>query len=65
MKEIYINTIRRKQMKVVRVTNEEFELEDGTVLPILFELEYTPTIEEFQKIYDESINQLESILHDK
>lgn len=52
-------------MKVVRVTNEEFELEDGSIHPILFELDYTPTIEEFQKIYDESLKQLESILHDK
>ncbi|NCP97717.1 hypothetical protein GW796_05685 [archaeon] len=52
-------------MKVVRVTNEEFELEDGSIHPILFELDYTPTVEEFQLIYDESVKQLESILHDK
>lgn len=39
--------------KIVRVTKTEFEMEDGTVHPILFDLEETPTVEEFQKQYDE------------
>jgi len=39
--------------KIVRVTKKEFEMEDGTIRPIPFELDEVPTIEEFQQIYDE------------
>ncbi len=39
-------------MKIVSVTKTEFVTEDGTVHPILFELEEVPTVKEFQKIYD-------------
>jgi len=39
--------------KIVRVTKTEFEMEDGTIHPILFDLEETPTVEEFQEQYDE------------
>lgn len=38
--------------KVVRVTNIEFELEDGSVFEHPVELEEVPTIEEFQAYYD-------------
>ena len=38
---------------VVRVAHNEFELEDGTIVPIPFELEEVPTVEEFQKTYDD------------
>jgi hypothetical protein len=38
--------------KIVRVTKTEFETADGSVHPILFDLEETPTVEEFQKHYD-------------
>ena len=38
---------------VVRVTKDEFELDDGTIHPIPFELDEIPTLEEFQRIYDE------------
>lgn len=38
---------------IKRITKTEFEIEDGTIYPIPFELEEEPTIEEFQKIYDE------------
>lgn len=41
-----------KQQKIVSVSKTEFITEDGTVHPILFELEETPTIEEFQEQYD-------------
>jgi hypothetical protein len=41
-------------MKVVRVTKEEFELEDGTVQPMIVDLGYVPTVEEFQQMLDES-----------
>lgn len=39
--------------KIVRVDKTEFELENGTVCPIPFDLEETPTVEEFQRIYDD------------
>ena len=42
--------------KIVRVTKTEFEMEDGTIRPILFDLEETPTVEEFQEQYDEWLN---------
>ena len=42
---------KRKPM-VVRVTKEEFELDDGRIFPHVIELDEVPTIEEFQKIYD-------------
>ena len=40
--------------KVVRVNNEEFELEDGTIIPHAIELDAdeVPTVEEFQATYD-------------
>jgi len=49
--------------KIVRITKTEFETEDGTIHPILFELDEIPTLEDFQKlredfqkIYDEWIS---------
>jgi hypothetical protein len=41
-------------MKVVRVTREEFELEDGTIHPIVPPLAESTTVEEFQKHYDKA-----------
>jgi hypothetical protein len=38
---------------IVKVTKTEFETTDGTIYPIPFELDNLPTVEEFQKIYDE------------
>jgi len=38
---------------IIRLTQTEFETDDGAVYPIPFEMENMPTIEEFQKIYDE------------
>lgn len=43
-----------KRMKVVRVTKDEFELEDGTIQPMMFELDYVPLVEEFQQMLDDS-----------
>jgi len=48
-------------MKVVRVTRSEFELSDGSVHPIVPELIYDITVEEFQAIYDESYDIVKSI----
>ena len=39
--------------KIISVTKTEFVTEDGTVYPILFELDEVPTVEEFQGIYDD------------
>lgn len=43
-------------MKVVKldIVKKEFETEDGCVYPILFDIDETITIEEFQKLLDES-----------
>lgn len=38
---------------IVRITKTEFEMEDGTICPIPFELETIPSLEEFQEIYDQ------------
>jgi hypothetical protein len=43
-----------KRMKVVRVTKEEFELDDGTIQPMMLDLGYIPTVEEFQQMLDDS-----------
>lgn len=39
--------------KIISVSKTEFVTEDGTVHPILFELDEVPTVEEFQKTYDD------------
>lgn len=38
---------------IIRVTKSEFETDDGIIHAIPFELDEVPTIEEFQRIYDE------------
>jgi hypothetical protein len=47
-----------KLMKVVRVDREEFELEDGRVIPHVVELDVVPSIEEFQEILNEQYDKL-------
>ncbi|MBD3262229.1 MAG: hypothetical protein GF334_11285 [Candidatus Altiarchaeales archaeon] len=39
--------------KIVKVTKEYFETEDGKQHPMMFELDEVPTVEEFQEVYDE------------
>ena len=57
MKKLSImNKIKNKKYTVVRVEKDEFELEDGTIHPIPFELDEVPSIEEFQKMLDNSKN---------
>lgn len=51
-------------MKVVRVTKTEFELEDGRVYDHPVELEEVPTVDEFQKIYDEWSDKLHDMMDD-
>jgi hypothetical protein len=38
---------------ITRITKTEFETDDGEIHQIPFELDEEPTVEEFQKIYDE------------
>lgn len=38
---------------IVKVSETEFETDDGVVYPIPFELENVPSVADFQKIYDE------------
>ena len=40
-------------MKVIRVTKTEFELEDGRIIPHVVDLDYAPSVEEFQGYLDE------------
>jgi len=42
--------------KIVRVTKTEFETADGNIRPMVIELDETPTVEEFQEIYDDWLN---------
>lgn len=46
--------------KVVRVTSQEFELEDGRVYQHPVELDTVPTVKEFQHIYDLVSERLQS-----
>lgn len=43
----------RNPKMIIRISKTEFEMDDGTIHPIPFELDEIPSIEEFQKIYDE------------
>jgi len=47
-----------KRMKVVRITKEEFELEDGTIQAMMFDIDPLPTLEEFQAMLDRSADML-------
>ncbi len=44
-----------ERIMVVRVSKTEFELSDGRVYPMMFDFEEdeVPTVEEFQKQYDQ------------
>lgn len=46
------------KMKVVRVTRDECELDDGTVIPHVSRLDEVPTLEEFQAYLDEWYEKL-------
>jgi hypothetical protein len=55
-----------KQMKdelsVVRVNKEEYELSDGSIHSFMFELDESPVLEDFQKIYEKSKNDLTKMM---
>ena len=54
-----------KKMKVVRVTKEEYELEDGTICPMMFDLDTVPSVEEFQEIYDSNFDLVKDLSEGK
>lgn len=54
MKNKLIKIMEEKNMKVVRVDKTEYEFENGDVYPHVFELDEDITVEEFQKLLDES-----------
>ena len=55
-KNIIMENLKNKQLKVVRVDKHEFELDNGDIYPIPFELDVDEdvSVEEFQKILDSS-----------
>lgn len=54
MKNNLIRIMEEKNIKVVRVDKTEYELENGDIYPNVFELDEDITVEEFQKLLDES-----------
>jgi len=52
-------------MKVVRVSKTEFELEDGSIHPIIPPLKENISIEEFQQHYDKVGQFINSIENDR
>ena len=46
------------RMKVVRLTKEEFELEDGTIQPMMLDIDPLPSLEEFQKYLDNAASYM-------
>ena len=50
------------KMKVIRVTKTEFELDNGDIYPLPFELDETPTLKEFNEIYANSRVLVENLI---
>jgi len=48
---------------VVRITKDEFELDDGRIFPHPVELDVVPSIEEFQKTYDKSRKLVQEMMN--
>ena len=54
MKAKLIKKMEKQEYKVVRVNSKEFELDNGDIYPHAFELDEDITVEEFQKLLNES-----------
>ena len=54
--------IKEKEYKVVRVSKTEFELDNGDIYPIPFELDKVPTVKQFQRMIDDSKDLMLEIL---
>ena len=63
-KNIIMENLKNNPLKVVRVDKHEFELDNGDVYPIPFELDVDEdvSVEEFQKILDSSKETILKIL---
>ncbi len=63
LKQIMEN-LKNRQFKVVRLTKAEFELDNGDIYPIPFELEADEdvSVEDFQRILDSSKDFILKIL---
>ena len=48
--------------KIIRVSKNDFELEDGTIHILPFELDNLPSLEDFQILYDNSKNIIKELL---
>lgn len=56
--------LKVEKMKVVKVDKYEFELENGQVFEHIEPLDEVPTLEEFQKVYDECCDNMNKILEE-
>lgn len=56
--------IKEKRV-VIRVTKTEFELDNGRIFEMPFELEEVPDLEDFQRIYDQWSTLLQEMLEDR
>jgi len=54
--------LQEKQYKVIRVSKTEFELDNGDIYPIPFELDKVPSVKQFQKMIDDSKDLMLEIL---
>jgi hypothetical protein len=54
-----------ERKRVVRVTDTEFELSDGSVHPHFERLDYVPTIEQFQQWYDYWFSYFEELVDER
>lgn len=50
---------------VVRVTSTEFELDNGRIFEMPIELEEIPTLEDFQKIYEQWSKVFQEMLEER
>ena len=62
MKKKFMEQFKQQKYKVVRVSKTEFELENGDIYPIPFDLDYEPTIEEFQSFIDDSKDSIMELI---
>lgn len=62
-KKNIMEKIKENEYKVVRLSATEFELENGDVYPLPFDLEEGTTIEEFQKHINDSKEIMLSLLN--
>lgn len=59
-----MKNLKDKQFTVIRVDEKEFELDNGDIYPIPFDLDEIPTVEEFQKLLDNSKDIMLKLLED-